>query len=98
MKSTTHFKVVWHQSDTSEPAVIYVEIDEERMETRKVHRFADGRTERADRAHSTEMTELSYLPTPPADKIRSQEEFEYTDITPEEFEDAWNNATLLPRQ
>lgn len=71
--------------------LVLSELDGARYEVRKVHDFADGRLERADRVTDA-TTSLSWVATPSVAEIESHEEFEVRPLTADEFEDHWRQA------
>ena len=81
----------WSHSAIDEPMVILSELDAARYEVRKVHQFADGRLERADRITDA-STSLSWEPTPSEAEIATSDEFEPSVIGAETFEDYWRRA------
>lgn len=68
--------------------VTYVELDEDRLEVRKVHVFSDGRVTSADGKGSTGTTTLRDAPLPALGELGANAKA----ITRDEFEDIWNKA------
>ncbi len=81
--------VKWKHSCPADPVLLYSEIDEQRLETRKIEVFADGRQGYASIAESFGTTRLGEMPIPPLIKISYDPQFEPTEITKEEFEEVW---------
>lgn len=81
----------WSHWASDEPTVILSELDAARYEVRKIHQFADGRLERADRITEA-STSLSWEPTPSAAEIAANGEFELVDLDAETFEENWRQA------
>lgn len=81
----------WSHHDADEPVVLYHELDDARLETRKVHEYRDGRLLRTDRASDDEVS-LSWEPLPLEAEIARQPEFEVSVLTSEEFDDVWRSA------
>lgn len=81
----------WSHSTSDEPTVILSELDAARYEVRKIHKFADGRLERADRITEA-STSLSCEPTPSVAEIAANDEFELFDLDADTFEENWRQA------
>jgi hypothetical protein len=86
-------RVHWRHEFDDEPVVLYSEISDDGVETRKVEQYRDGRMDYADADHSTGSTLLSEKAMPELVEIASQPEFTPAAITPEEFEAVWGQAT-----
>jgi hypothetical protein len=86
-------KVLWKHDFDDEPVMLYSEITEEGIETRKVDEFRDGRFAFADRKRSTGSTFLSEKKMPTIKEIAQQAEFQPQEITKDEFELVWRKAT-----
>lgn len=84
----------WSHSASDEPTVILSELDAARYEVRKIHQFADGRLERADRIAQA-STSLSWEPTPSEADIGANDEFELVDVDLAAFEETWRQAVPL---
>ena len=81
--------VQWrHQSD-GDPTRLVSELDEMRMETRKLEFFEDGRVGYASADHTAHGTELGLLPIPPLAAINADPQFVGTNITAAEFDALW---------
>ncbi|WP_105436360.1 DUF6881 domain-containing protein [Neorhizobium tomejilense] len=87
-----YLKVHWKQTFPHDPLELFMELDAEDMEIRKVHVYPDGLRERADTTLPDKDTWLAYEPTPPLDEINSDPQFEGRWITKEEFEEEWNKT------
>jgi hypothetical protein len=85
----TYIKVKWIHSNSNEPILLYSEIDEERMEQRKVEIFADGRYDYASSSESAGSTRLGEVPIPALSEIASDPQFEPVKIPKQEFEEVW---------
>jgi hypothetical protein len=85
-------KVEWHHEFPDEPVLLYAEINELGMETRKVDIYRDGRWNHADATRWTGTTKLSIEPMPSIEEIAAQSEFSPIEIGAEEFEEAWRRA------
>ena len=89
MVNMTYAIVRWRHSFEDEPIWIYSELDEIRMESRKVELFADGRCGYADKDEAFGGTELAYVPYPDLKEIAADPQFEPRQSTAEEFEEVW---------
>ena len=69
--------------------MIYSEINDAGMESRKVEVFADGRCGCADTESACGPTELSYVPYPDLKEIAADPQFEPQESTAEELEEVW---------
>jgi hypothetical protein len=83
-----YLRVEWNHSDSTEPVLLYSELDENRDELRKVEVYADGRRGFASVSESAGDSQLSKEPLPALNEI-ALEPFE---ISPEEFERVWAEA------
>lgn len=90
---TRYLKVVWVHEFPDEPVVLFSEIADFGVETRKVELFRDGHSQFADESRSTGDTLLSEGPLPSIEEIADQSEFVVSVIEPDEFEEAWAQAT-----
>lgn len=87
--------VQWrHQSD-GDPTRLVSELDEMRMETRKLEFFEDGRVGYASADHTAHGTELGLLPIPPLAAINADPQFVGTNITAAEFDALWFKHVLM---
>jgi hypothetical protein len=89
----SYLKVIWHHDFADEPVVLYSEIDDDGVETRKVEVYRDGRHDYADRTRSMGATVLSEKRMPSIDEIAAQSEFSPSTIDPSEFESVWRRVT-----
>ncbi|WP_420993620.1 DUF6881 domain-containing protein [Cupriavidus sp. 30B13] len=86
--------VQWRHSLGTEPTRLVSELDEQRMEIRKLEFFADGRVGYAWAEHTAHGTELGLLPVPPLTEINAAAEFIGTTITAAEFDALWSTHVL----
>ena len=86
-------KVLWKHEFADEPVILFSEVADFGIETRKVEVFRDGHTQFADSSTSTGDTLLSERPLPSVEEIEDQAEFSLTEIAQEEFEQVWQRAT-----
>ena len=73
--------------------MLYSEIDDVGVETRKVEVYRDGRKDYADASHSTGTTVLGETTMPTMKEIAEQPEFSPDAIEQEEFDEVWRRAT-----
>jgi hypothetical protein len=88
----SHFACRWDHDFPEEPIHLYEEIDEARMEVRKVEEFRDGRLVRADSINDG-PTSLSWEPVPPLADIDAQIEFTIEPLTADQFAAVWAKAS-----
>ena len=81
--------VKWKHSNLDDPILLYSEIDEQRMETRKIEIFADDSQGYASIVESIGTTRLGELPVPELIEISGDPQFEPAEIAKEEFERLW---------
>jgi Domain of unknown function (DUF6881) len=86
---TSYLRVKWKHSFSTEPVLLYSELDGERWETRKVEVFTDGRRDFASASETSGNTRLSKEPLPALEEIASDPQFEPVEITRTEFEEVW---------
>lgn len=72
--------------------LLYSELDDQRMEVRKVEVFADGRMDYAGRMGHKGNARLGKVPVPPLDEIAADPEFEPVKINQGEFDAVWAKA------
>jgi hypothetical protein len=91
--------VKWKHSSPDEPCVLYSELDEQRMQRRKIDIFPDGRWGFADESEEVgSETFLGEAPTPSIEEINSDPVYEAEEISKEDFEKLWNvrrNARIM---
>jgi uncharacterized protein DUF6881 len=87
-----YLRVQWLGAGKDDPIEIFSEVGQDGYETRKVHRFADGRLEWTDKKHEFERTGLATVPVRTVEEIAAMGEFLPQTITREEFEAAWAQA------
>ncbi|WP_308297194.1 MULTISPECIES: hypothetical protein [unclassified Streptomyces] len=83
----------WLHDFPSELVIFYSEIGEDGYEVRKVQRYRDGRTLKADELHESGEIGLSEIPVGSIEDVASQPEFSAFVITREEFEKEWRGAS-----
>lgn len=88
-----YHKVLWEHEFPDEPVILYSEVADFGIETRKVEVFRDGHSQFADSFRSTGDTLLSEGPLPSVEEIEDQPEFSLSEIEQGEFEQVWQLAT-----
>jgi hypothetical protein len=88
-----YLAVQWKHSLPDMPIEIFSEIDQQRMEIRKVEIFRNGEFGFASSAATRGPTKLGIEPLPPFEEIKSQPEFSPRRISREEFEAMWSKAS-----
>ncbi|MFV8580545.1 DUF6881 domain-containing protein, partial [Ralstonia pseudosolanacearum] len=89
--------VRWSHCSDAGPTRLVSELDEQRMETRKLEFFEDGRVGYAWADHTAHGTELGLAPVPPLVEINADPEFVGTTITAAEFDALWLEHVPMPR-
>ncbi|MEZ6136190.1 MAG: hypothetical protein R3C53_14950 [Pirellulaceae bacterium] len=84
-----YLKVEWKHQNDDYPILLYSEINDERMETRKVEVFRDGSVGFADSSTTKGKTQLGIVPLPSIDEIAVEAEFVPVEISKNEFEGIW---------
>lgn len=87
-----YLKVHWSHDSENQPVAFYSEMEDDRMEVRKVELFADGSLGFADEKRSSGRTMLGALPMPATEELAAGPHYEVEEITREEFEDIWRLA------
>lgn len=90
-----YLAVEWRHNDPHDPILIFSELDDDRWEVRKVERCRDGRATYAGPDGQTGDTYLDEIAFPSLDEIAADPEFIPREISPEEFEAAWQAAHRL---
>jgi hypothetical protein len=85
----TYLLVRWKHEHPDEPVVLYSELDEARMERRKIDIFPDGRWRYADGHEEVGGTTLGEAPTPSVEQLNADPAFEAEEIAGAEFEKLW---------
>lgn len=85
-------RVDWLHDNNDEPCSIFCEIDDNRLEIRKVEVYKDGKMGYATQDKEVNNTFLSYEPTPSLDQIANDPQFRARVITESEFQAIWEKA------
>lgn len=94
----TYIRVRWTHSLPNTPVLLYSELDDQRWEVRKVEVYGDGHKGFASSAESAGDTGLGKEPIPPLTEIRSDPQFDPSEISKDEFEVVWvarNHSELI---
>lgn len=91
--SRQYLRVEWLHSLVDEPVTLFMELDQERWEVRKVEVYRDGTMSFANGSRSSGTSKLSIEPIPAIAEIASDQQFIPETISPEEFEAVWSLAT-----
>jgi hypothetical protein len=86
----TYLMVRWKHSNADDPVLLYSELDEQRMERRKIDIYPDGRWGFADEHEEAGGTGLGEVDTPSVDELNADPEFEAAQIDEAEFERLWS--------
>ena len=86
-----YIQIKWTHSISTEPLLMYSELDKDRWEVRKVEVFRDGHRGFASPVESFGGTRLGKEPIPPLTEIAADSQFEPIEISREEFERLWAN-------
>lgn len=87
--ASPYFAVRWRHDSPHDPALLFEELNEQRLETRKVEQYADGSRIWSDRIAPALNATLSWEPIPSEADIDSQQDFTVEPLTAEEFEVVW---------
>jgi hypothetical protein len=88
----SYFACRWHHEADDDPVMLYEELDDDRMETRKVHEFRDGTLERTDAVRPEHRTSLAWEAVPALEDIDAQPDFTVLPLTAEDFDAVWKRA------
>ena len=97
MTEHTYIRMRWLHDHPDEPVDIWIELDRDRFETRKVEIFRDGSMEYASPDEETGSTGLGELSTPPLAEIAETGEFQPEEVSRSEFESRWAARLSAPR-
>lgn len=87
-----YLKVHWDHDSEIRPVAFYCEMEDDRMEVRKVELFADGSFGYANEKRSSGKTTLGALPMPTVAELNASRNCEARKITRDEFEEIWRLA------
>jgi hypothetical protein len=87
-----YIKVKWIHTHSTEPVLLFSELDDDRWEQRKVEIFADGGYAYASQFVEKGDTGLGLVPVPLLSEIALDSQFEPFEITRDEFELIWTEA------
>ncbi len=84
-----YIDVLWLHKHESEPTRLVSELNRDRMETRKLEFFSNGKVDFASLDVSIHGTRLGEVPVPPLEEINQDPEFRGVPITSLTFEELW---------
>lgn len=87
-----YLKVHWNHDSENQPVAFYCEMEDDRMEVRKVELFADGSFGYANERRSSGKTDLAALPMPATADLAAAPNCEAIEISRDEFEEIWRLA------
>jgi hypothetical protein len=85
-----YVKVEWKHKLNEEPVIIYMELDSNRRELRKIELYRDGKAGYASKQAEIGGSYLSEKPIPTLQKIAEDKQFIPHIISKKEFESIWN--------
>jgi len=85
----SYLSVKWVHSNSEYPILLVSELNEERVELRKLEYFKSGDVGIASRKKSTHGTMLGTEPVPQLNDINQDRQFEGTEISKADFESQW---------
>ena len=88
----TYEKVTWHHQFETEPVEMYMELDDNRYEKRKIEVFRSGVLSAVGTGIKSDISFLSIEPIPMPDEISKDSQFSHKMISPEDFELVWRKA------
>jgi hypothetical protein len=89
-----YLRVLWLHAFEDEPIDLLSELDDDRMEVRKVEIFRGGQRGRASAIHEDEGTMLGTEPVPSLQEINEDPQFRAREIDSAEFELEWSRAAV----
>ncbi|MBE9556352.1 MAG: hypothetical protein IMF08_05795 [Proteobacteria bacterium] len=87
-----YLKVHWSHDSEKQPVAFYCEMEDDRMEIRKVELYADGSLGYANEKRSSGKTTLGALPMPTIAELSASPNHEAHEITRTEFDEIWSLA------
>ena len=87
-----YLKVHWSHESENQPVAFYCEMEDDRMEVRKVELYADGSFGYANERRSSGRTVLAALPMPATAALDAGPNYEASEITRDDFEEIWRLA------
>ena len=87
-----YLNVHWDHDSEIRPVAFYCEMEDDRMEVRKVELFADGSFGYANEKRSSGKTTLGALPMLTVAELTASPNCEAHEITRDEFEEIWRLA------
>ncbi|MFI5981243.1 DUF6881 domain-containing protein [Streptomyces sp. NPDC051555] len=87
-----YWKVEWLHEPNDDPTTIYSEIGPDGYETRKVHRYTNGRMLKSDDVHESLDIGLSEVPVGEIKDVNKLPYFTARLVTSADFQRAWDSA------
>jgi hypothetical protein len=87
-----YFKTPWRHESDNEPVLLYSELDDDRLECRKVEIYRDGRMGFADKNVEFLGAMLGIRQTPSLEEIAALKDFDPVVIGQDEFNKVWEMA------
>lgn len=88
-----YLKIIWNHDENDEPFEIFLELDLERYELRKIEKFKNGTTGFSSQNVNVNCAQLSDLPVPSIEEINADAQFMASSIFADEFEEEWVRAS-----
>lgn len=85
-----YFKCDWIHNFADEPVTIFSELDNNRMEVRKIEIYKDGRVGYAFEGLEFGGSRLGKVPVPSFEEINADPEFRLIEISQKEFNAVWD--------
>jgi hypothetical protein len=90
-----YIRLKWNHTNPDEPVWIFSELDPRGKEIRKIECFRNGFCDIATAAGSSGSAALISMPLPDLKVLARDPEFIPVEITPQEFEEVWDNRRYL---
>ena len=91
----SYFHGVWFTAEEDEPTESYDELDASCWSIRCVRKYRDGRLEAVSYASDDWRDKMPESSLPPVEVINQNSEFAASEISKDEFEAIWSQATRL---
>ncbi len=87
-----YMRIDWNHDFDDEPVTMFLEIDNNQFERRRLEIFRDGSTGLAESVEDHGRTQLGWLEVPPAEEISAEAGFSAKIISKTDFENVWRAA------
>ena len=88
----SYFACAWQHDKSDEPVLFYEELDDDRMELRRVEEFHDSRRLRTDRIDADRGPALSSIEVPPLKEIDAIPELTVLPLSAAAFQATWDSV------